>query len=520
MKNRNLWLFKELRRHRKLSEQRMVDLEKNKVAKWVMYFVTGLVYVYLLIFAISFAMIANNTTTTTALELICSLIPIVVAIDFGVRFMAQQTPSQMIKPYVLLPIKRYTCVNFFLTGQMINLSNLTWFVMLIPYCLMSVVFSYGLWACIGLLFFFWVLELCISQFYLIVRTLITDSLLWWLLPAGIAALAMSPGVSWADVSTQFSTFDFNASKLFSIEDALNFYGNIGTGIETGRIMLYLIPILLLTALFFINRQLQFSHVMTELSRVEKVKTMRSTSNMKFLDRLGELGLFIGLEIKTAMRNKNPQKSMLMSISSVIILSIIIIFTDVYDNAYMTNFWCIYIFALFGIMTIIKIMANEGNYIDGLMVRKENILQILHAKYWFNCIVLIIPLLLCLPQVISGKWSILMVLACGIFTAGFQFFMLFQLAVINRISQPLNTKFISKNGMENNKWQFIIEMICFFVPVALISLLQMMIGTTWAYIAMIIIGMAFILTHPLWLRNIYNRFMRNRYKNMEGFRATR
>ena len=242
--------------------------------------------------------------------------------------------------------------------------------------------------------------------------------------------------------------------------------------------------------------------------------------MKFLDRLGELGLFIGLEIKTAMRNKNPQKSMLMSISSVIILSIIIIFTDVYDNAYMTNFWCIYIFALFGIMTIIKIMANEGNYIDGLMVRKENILQILHAKYWFNCIVLIIPLLLCLPQVISGKWSILMVLACGIFTAGFQFFMLFQLAVINRISQPLNTKFISKNGMENNKWQFIIEMICFFVPVALISLLQMTIGTTWAYIAMIIIGMAFILTHPLWLRNIYNRFMRNRYKNMEGFRATR
>lgn len=520
MKNRNLWLFKELRRHRKLSEQRMVDLEKNKVAKWVMYFVTGLVYFYLLIFAISFAMIANNTTTTTALELICSLIPIIVAIDFGVRFMAQQTPSQMIKPYVLLPIKRYTCVNFFLTGQMINLSNLTWFVMLIPYCLMSVVFSYGLLACIGLLFFFWVLELCISQFYLIVRTLITDSLLWWLLPAGIAALAMSPGVSGADVSTQFSTFDFNASKLFSIEDALNFYGNIGTGIETGRIMLYLIPILLLTALFFINRQLQFSHVMTELSRVEKVKTMRSTSNMKFLDRLGELGLFIGLEIKTAMRNKNPQKSMLMSISSVIILSIIIIFTDVYDNAYMTNFWCIYIFALFGIMTIIKIMANEGNYIDGLMVRKENILQILHAKYWFNCIVLIIPFLLCLPQVISGKWSILMVLACGIFTAGFQFFMLFQLAVINRISQPLNTKFISKNGMENNKWQFIIEMICFFVPVALISLLQMTIGTTWAYIAMIIIGMAFILTHPLWLRNIYNRFMRNRYKNMEGFRATR
>ena len=26
--------------------------------------------------------------------------------------------------------------------------------------------------------------------------------------------------------------------------------------------------------------------------------------------------------------------------------------------------------------------------------------------------------------------------------------------------------------------------------------------------------------PVWMRNIYNRFMRVRYKNMESFRATR
>lgn len=515
-KNSKLWLFNALRQHRKLAEKRMIDFEKNKVAKYIMYFMTGLVVVYLLMFAVSFAMAANTLRSMSSVEFICSLIPLFVVIDFFIRFMAQQTPSQIIKPYVLLPIPRYTCIDLFIGGQMLNWSNLTWFIMLIPYCLMSVVFSYGIWACIGLLLFFWLLELCISQFYLIVRTLITDSMLWWLLPIGIAILGIMPGLNWAE----FLAGNFKLTKIFDFEDIFRFYGNAGTGIELGQLWPYLMMLVLLVILVCINRPLQYGHVMTELSRVEKVTTIKNPSNMKFFDRLGEIGLFLGLEFKTALRNKNPRKQTITGIVLIIFLSALIIFTDVYDSPVMTNFWCVYDFGLFGIMGLVKIMANEGNYIDGLMVRKENILQILKAKYYYNCIVLILPFALCMAPVISGKWSFFMVLACGIFTAGFQFFLLFQLAVINRSSQPLNTKFISKTGIENNKWQFIIEMICMLVPVAFISILQFTLGATWAYVAMTLIGVAFIGTHKLWLRNIYNRFMQKRYENMEGFRSTR
>lgn len=515
-KNSRLWLFKALRHHRKLAEKRMIDLEKNKVAKYIMYFMTGLVVVYLLMFAVSFAMAANSIRTMSSVEFLCCLIPFIVLLDFCIRFMAQQTPSQIIKPYVLLPVPKYTCIDFFLGGQMINWSNLTWFIMIIPYCLMSVLFSYGFWACIGLLLFFWLLELCISQFYLIVRTLITDTLLWWILPIGVAILGILPGVKWAELFAG----NFKFLKIFDFEDMFRFYGQAGTGIETGQVWPYLMMLALLIALICINRPLQYSHVMKEVARVEKATVIKNPSNMKFLDRLGEIGLFLGLEFKTAFRNKNPRKQTITGIVLIVMLSLITIFTDAYDSPYMRNFWCIYDFALFGIFGLVKVMANEGNYIDGLMVRKENILQILKAKYYFQCLILILPFTLCMAPVISGKWSIFMVLACGIFTAGFQFFLLFQLAVINRSSQPLNTKFISKNGMENNKWQFIIEMICMFVPVALLTLLQATLGVTWAYVTMIVIGIGFIATHNIWLRNIYNRFMRKRYENMEGFRATR
>lgn len=38
--------------------------------------------------------------------------------------------------------------------------------------------------------------------------------------------------------------------------------------------------------------------------------------------------------------------------------------------------------------------------------------------------------------------------------------------------------------------------------------------------LIIIGLGFILTSRFWLKNIYHRFMKRRYKNLEGFRDSR
>lgn len=513
---KQLQLFKELRRHRKLADNRQIDFEKNKVAKVMMYIVTGLMCLYLIMFAIIFAMAGNSMRTMSSVGFLCCVIPFIVAIDFGVRFMGQQTPSQIVKPYVLLPISKYTCVDFFLLGQMLSPSNFIWFVMLVPFCLMAVLFSYGFWVCLGLLFFFWLLELCISQFYLITRTLILDTMLWWIMPACVALVALLPGLCWSDLLNSFDVKFFE--RLFRT------YSLIGEGIVFGNLLPYIIVGIMLCILFFINRRLQYSHVMSEVMRVEKATVVETSKRLTAinnqLDKLGTLGMFLGLEIRTILRNKNPRKSFITASVIVVVFSLVIIFTDVYDSLYMSNFWCMYNYTIFGAMTLVRIMSAEGNYIDGLMVRHENILQIFRAKYFFNCIFLFLPFLLMLPTVFAGKWDFMMVLSFGVFNAGFNFFLFFQLAVINRMSLPLNTKFISKNGMENNYWQVIVQIVCMFAPVVFVSVLQAFLSNTIVYIIMLLIGTAFILTHNLWLRNIYNRFMKRRYINMEGFRASR
>jgi len=58
-----------------------------------------------------------------------------------------------------------------------------------------------------------------------------------------------------------------------------------------------------------------------------------------------------------------------------------------------------------------------------------------------------------------------------------------------------------------------------VPVMLVMPLYMLFGQLVAYVVSALVGLAFTLCSPLWLRNIYRRMMRSRYDNLEGFYAT-
>ena len=237
-----------------------------------------------------------------------------------------------------------------------------------------------------------------------------------------------------------------------------------------------------------------------------------------LNRLGELGEYLKLEVKLLSRNKNPRKSFISATLVVVFISAIISFTEIYDTQFMTNFWCIYNFVIYALMLLVRVMGYEGNYIDVLMVHKENILRLLTSKYYFFCLLLILPFILMLPMVIVGKWDLLMLVSYGIFTAGFQHFLLMQLAVYNNKAYPLNEKFTSKGGVSNNYIQMIEATAAFILPMFVISVLELFLDKSVAWIVMMTIGMVFIVTHQLWLRNIYNRMMKRRYKNMESFHA--
>jgi hypothetical protein len=343
------------------------------------------------------------------------------------------------------------------------------------------------------------LTLANSQFYLIVRTLTARSILWWVLPIFVYGgfwLSVAINEKWMDKQIDFLC-DFTATWYF-----------------------FLFCVVLLSGLFFVNRWMQFRYVREEIMKQEKKEAaMKKVYQYTFLERFGQTGEYLKLELKSIFRNKAIRSRVIMSLTLIIVLTLLISYTSMYDGKMMLNFWCFYCFGLYGMTTLVKIMGPEGNYIDLLMTHKENILSLLKAKYYFHVAILIVPMLLMMPAVIAGKFSMLMMLAYLLLSSGLLYFTLFQLAVYNKQTIPLNQKITGKNNVENGV-QMIIQMLAMFSPLVLVAALVLLFNETTAYLVLGTIGLIMTLAHPLWLRHIYVRLMKRKYENMEGFHASR
>jgi hypothetical protein len=264
--------------------------------------------------------------------------------------------------------------------------------------------------------------------------------------------------------------------------------------------------------------MQMGLIYDEISKKEKTK-LKHVSEFKALNRFGQIGEYLKLEIKSTMRNKAIRARFIQGVCFITFFSMAIAFLDIYRTSFERNFFCLYCFVFFGSVNLTKVMCPEGNYIDLLMVHEENILTLLRAKYYYYCGVLLLPFLITLVPVFMGKFSLIMVLAYLFTVTGPIYFLLFQMAIYNKQTLPLNEKLTGKNQMEN-KWQIIVSMTTMFAPVIIISLLQLVFSANVAYWILFLSGLAITLTEPYWLRSIYRRMMLRRYENLEGFHASR
>ena len=487
-------LYRLLRKNTNLSYKRSPAFEQNKWAKVLIYMGGAMFVMYLILYGGLIAMTADGESGR-----MISMMPIILVIDFLLRFIFQTTPGMMVKPYILQPISRYTAIECFLLSEHISGYNLLWLAMFLPYSMIILIAGAGFWAVLLELIASELMIVLNSQIYLFFRTLINRKILW-LIPA------------FAFYALPYSPLLFNHKKS-AIEKLIDTYAAIGSG-------WYFIPllILILAALFYVNRAFQFKYVYEEISK-SKERQLKHVSQFRFLERFGIVGEYIKIELKSNLRNKTMRSRCIMSLTLIVVFSLLVAYTPMYDNELMQNFWCVYCFAIYGVTALIKIMGQEGNYIDLLMTHHENIIALLKAKFWFYSMILFIPFLIMLPAVFTGKFTLLMLFAYMLITAGFLHFIIFQLAVYNKQTLPLQQKMTAKGNFENGM-QIVIEMVALFGPILMTGLGYLLIGLTYTYIVMCIIGLGFIATHPLWIRNIYNRMMERKYENLEGFHSTR
>ena len=494
-----LHIYRLLRRNAKLAEKRHPALEQSTVAKVMLYIGGGLMMIYLIFLGSILGRVAAEEDMPVLLLVV---LPFFLVLDFLFRFIGQQTPLVFVKPYLLMPVRAQHVIELYLLNQVLSSYNLLWLSLLLPYAYVCLVAGIPFWSVVGVVVGGLLMVMANAQWYLLVRTLVVRSVLWWALPLVVAAVT--------------------AAAVYLIIDA-DLLDAVADSYAADAVLIWVLALLALAALaglLLLNLRLQQRFIVQELSREEKKPAaMGHVTQLTFLNRFGLAGEYLKLELKSIMRNKAIRGRVVMSLSLIVMLSLLISYTNVYDGKMLLNFWCYYCFALYGMTALTKVMGPEGNYIDLLMTQRENILLLLRAKYYFHVAILLVPLVIMLPAVISGKFTVMMMLAYLLLTSGLGYLVMFQLAVYNKQTLPLDAKLTGKNNVESGL-QLIIELVGMFLPLLLVGLTLLLTDDATAYLIMALLGLTLTLTHTWWLRNIYNRMMKRKYQNLEGFHASR
>lgn len=495
-------IFNELRKHGRLASKRHPMYEKNRFGKVLMYIGAIFWAGYLIFFGTSFALMFSEGIPNREPYHVMSAAGLifVLIIDFLLRFPFQTTPTQEVKPYLLLPVKRNRLIDFLLIRSGLSGFNLIWLFMFVPFAIITVTKYYGFLGAFSYCLGIWLLIIINNYWYLFCKTLIDEHLVWIVLPITVYGTLIA-GIFIPDESPLF---------YFLMDLADRFI--------TNNVPTYLMTVGVIALIWLANRKLMSSLIYAELAKTKDTK-VESLSEFGFFEKYGEVGEYMRLEVKMMLRNKRCKGSLRMVGLCIVMFSALLSFTEAYDGAIMNTFILLYAFSAFGMVILSQIMGFEGNYLDGLMSRKESIMNLFKAKYYIYSLGTVIPLLLLIPAFIMEKLTFLQAISWLFFTTGPIYFGFFQLAVYNKQTVPLNEKITGRQS-SGNGLQMIVNLGVFIVPLLLYRTLCTFLGDVTAQICFLMIGIGFTATSELWMRNVYQRFMKRRYVNMEGFRDSR
>lgn len=491
-------IFFELLRHKRLEMKRNPMYEGSALAKFFLYLGIFLFAIYLIMFGSMFPFLFDEIFPgNEPYHIMGNWMVFIWLADFLMRLVYQKPPSANLKPYILLPIGKKKIVDGLMLGELLSYLNLFWLFFFVPFALFTVVPFYGWLGALGYILCAQISILINDLIYIMFRSLMALNYMYILIP-----LALYGGF----IAILF-IFDDLTSPVFI---------TLGDLIASKGWLMVLPSLAVLFLVWSVARAFVLKVIGVEIASVEKPSKDNATE-YSFFDRLGEIGTYMKLEMKQIMRNKNCKTAFITGIVC-IIMFVVALFADIYSEGFGQVFVMTYNFSVLGIMLLSKTMSYEGNYIDSLLIRRFSLLAFLKAKYYLHCIFAFVPFLIMIPLIVAGNVTLFRCIALYLFTCGVTFVIVLQLVVYNKKTMPLN-KTVVKGGMSTGIAE-LISLAALIVSPLFLEFCIVFLSDMATDILLSSLGLIGMLTSKYWLRNLYNRFNKRKYINLEGLRATR
>lgn len=429
------------------------------------------------------------------IAIFCGFILYYFLIDMLTRFMLQDLPTLSIQPYLVQNIKRSQLIRFLNVRSLFTVINVFPLLLFVPFTVLVIAHQYGALAAVA--FIITIVALTIFNHFTILyvkRKSIINS--WWY----VIFFAVIGALGAADY--------FHIFSLRHISSAV-FTRMLTTPLICG------VPILMAVLAFINNYRFLLKNLYLE-DIVGKNKR-REGSDYAFLNRFGNIGELVGVDLKLIMRNKRPR--------SVAMISVAFLFYGFlfYKSEYINKGW--WGFLLMGGLFLTGIFISsygqflfawQSAHFDGLMAGNLSIKNYIKSKFaLFTAISTMVLLITSLYGLLT--WKLLVIqLAAYLYNVGIHTVIAIYFATRSYKAIDIGrAATFNYQGMGAEKWLY--SLVVFLIPMAIYWPFTWFINA-WAGIAAIgVLGLVSFLLQDWWIDVLTKEFFKRKYKILNGFR---
>ncbi|MGE5449171.1 MAG: DUF5687 family protein [Bacteroidales bacterium] len=416
-------------------------------------------------------------------------------IELIIRLLMQKLPTISFKPFLMTNIRRKSIANYLMFRSLINFFNILPLFLLVPVSVKMVSDSYSPMATAG--WFLAVFLLMIANHFLAVyiKWRFNEAEYGFLIMLGILA----------------GLFCINFFGIINLTGAVGHLLDFILMNPVVAILMAILPLLL----YRVNFRFLLSRMFINLvSAKQKQETIRDYS---WLDKLGETGRFIALELRLIWRNKRPRSVAMMT---VLMFGYGLLIYRGEAGKEPPEF----IFILGGIMMVGLFSISYGqffpawhsNYFSMLMCQRLKMKEFLQAFYSLVTVVSVACYFITLPYAFMYTKIIYTHLVLLLYNLGVNIPIIFFIGLYSKKRLDLEqSSMMNYQGVGASQWLGGLPLL--LIPMGLFYLVKTFIDATTGYIVLGSIGLVGIVLHPFIINYFSKEYLKKKHQLISNYK---
>ncbi len=467
--------------------------KQNLVVKILIgFFALYMLFTFLALGALGFFALEDTYPDKDPLTIVNNFLIYWFLLDLIYRFFMQNLPVMNVKPLMLLPINRKKIIHYLLLKSSLSFFNFLPLLFFLPFSIVLLVKGYPPLQVINWFLAIGCIELCINFInYLI--------------------------------NKQNGIF-YGALGLFVLFGVLEYYNIYKITTDAGVVFNWIYEtayafLLAAVILILLYRRL-FSFLIKGFyldGYVEKEKNDVKEYKLSWLDRFGNISVFLKNDIRMILRNKRPKQVVLTSFLFLFYGLIFYANSNYADNYNWLLFGALFVTGGF-LMTFGQLVPSwDSEYYKMLMSQNIPYKKYLESKWYLMIIGTLVSFILSTPYLYFGWKAYSLIVGVAFFNVGLNSFITLWSGAVNRNPIELNVKakaFSNTKGF--NVTQLLWSLPKLVLPIFLFFIPNLLFDFTAGILTLVISGIIGLIFKNFFLSQIEKVYQKGKYKTIAAF----